>query len=118
MAVNPIDDNDKQRKPREMRPFLKLYEILLDNFYKTDADHTCVKMLQLLHRKLINEDEYYALKKDFESRKPGLFSKFRYNRNFQWLAGTLGGWWNVKPGGMEQRRLFLEKVIKDIKSNR
>jgi hypothetical protein len=55
--------------------------------------------------------EWGIMSSYFKSQRPGLFSKFFWNINYQPLNPF---WWSQDEGGFKQRVKFLEYLIKKL----
>ena len=93
------------------RRLKELYEILLDNKINQGICH-CINRLYGLDT--ISLEEHNLLLKDFESKKPNIFSKFFWNSNYNQLSRKSHYWWKNDKKGNEQRKLFIQHIINNL----
>ena len=93
-----------------MRTLKELYQLLLDN-HRSYINGICSNIDHLWNKDLISDEEYNVLSDDFKRRKPNIFSKFYWNEYY--TGGVY--WWANHSLGDEQRKLFLQHIIKKLK---
>jgi len=93
------------------RTLKELYEILLDNKINQGICH-CIS--RLYGWGTISLEEHELLLEDFESKKPNMFSKFFWNRNYNHLSRLKHYWWTNDKKGNEQRKLFIQHIIDNL----
>lgn len=92
------------------RTLKELYEILLNYSVNNGICHN-IDDIYAISR--ISYKEYELLKRDFNKRKPFIFSKFFWHKSFQKFSHGYSYWWNGKESN-EQRKLFIQHIINTL----
>lgn len=92
-----------------IKPLNELYQLVLDNFDLYDKWGICIKICRLYKHNIISNYELDLLLENLDKNKPKWYnSKFWWNKHF-----SLGAyWWKLTEEGNEQRKLFLQHLIK------
>lgn len=93
------------------RTLKELYEILLDDKINKGI---CLCISSLYSWSTINSKEHDLLLKDFESKKPNIFSKFFWNSSYNHFSSLGHYWWTNDNKGNEQRKLFIQHIIDNL----
>lgn len=111
MELQNLESSSLEETER-IRTLKELYQLVLDNFDKSDilAQGICIKITELCSNSMISDSEYYFLIKNLDKNKPKWYnSKFWWNLNY---IESPGWWWKLTEEGNEQRKLFLQHLIK------
>jgi len=100
------------------RTLNQLYVLLYEEVKNDKSFYICNEIEILLMRKLISEEEYYILREHFKSQRPTkklhieFYNHKSYNKD---LKGSISWWSSFVLGKLEQRLLFIQKLIEITK---
>lgn len=96
-----------------MKTLKQLYEIALKNSLNTEYSKSiCSIITETWHNELISECEFVILLNDLSTRKPNIFSRFWWNKDFNQIRDRF--WWKLNEEGQQQRIKFLEHIISKL----